>query len=85
MIKTDREHSNEVEGLKKTIGNLETENKKLKSELEEKNSKIVELEHSANEIHSETMTSSPAETWSISFTKSYTGPVSVDSRRCAAI
>ncbi|MGC8604875.1 MAG: hypothetical protein ACP5VS_14490 [Desulfomonilaceae bacterium] len=52
MIKTDREHHGEVQKLNKRIGDLESDNKKLKDELEEKNSKIAELERSANEIHS---------------------------------
>ncbi len=52
MVRTDREHTGEVEALKKTISSLESENKKMQNELEEKNSRITELEHSANEIHS---------------------------------
>ncbi|MGC8657992.1 MAG: hypothetical protein ACP5U1_02865 [Desulfomonilaceae bacterium] len=61
MIKTDREHAGEVAGFKKTISNLESENKRLQIELEEKNSKIAELEHSANEIHSNASSGSVSE------------------------
>ena len=52
MIKTDREHHDEVKGLNKKIGDLESENQRLQDDLEQKNSKIAELERSANETHS---------------------------------
>ncbi|MGA8831851.1 MAG: hypothetical protein ACLQT6_05850 [Desulfomonilaceae bacterium] len=52
MIKTDRGHHDEVKGLSKRISDLESENQRLQNDLEQKNSKIAELEHSSNEIHS---------------------------------
>ena len=52
MIKTDRGHLDEVKGLNKRICDLESENQRLQNDLEQKNSKIAELEHLSNEIQS---------------------------------
>ncbi len=43
MTKTDREHQSVVEGLNARIGSLETDNQRIKSELDSKIDEIVNL------------------------------------------
>ncbi len=52
MIKTDREHQGEVKGLNTRISDLESENQRLQNDLEQKNSRIAQMERSTTEIHS---------------------------------
>ena len=59
MIKTDRQHSGEVDGLNATISRLESENQKLQKDVQEKSSRIAELERSSTEIESG-VTSTPS-------------------------
>ena len=59
MIKTDRQHSGEVDGLNAKISQLESENQKLQKDVQEKSSRIAELERSSTEIESG-VTSTPS-------------------------
>ena len=43
MIKNDREHQSVVDGLNEKVESLETENKKLKKDLDEKSSELERL------------------------------------------
>ncbi|MCX5872897.1 MAG: hypothetical protein NTY51_06645 [Deltaproteobacteria bacterium] len=61
MIKTDREHQGEVNRLNTKISDLESENQRLQKDLEQKNSRIAELEHSTTEIASGATASSSSE------------------------
>ena len=49
MIKTDREHQGQVESLNAKINDLEAANQKLKRDVQEKDSKILELGRSLAE------------------------------------
>ena len=59
MIKTDRQHSGEVDGLNAKISQLGSENQKLQKDVQEKSSRIAELERSSTEIESG-VTSTPS-------------------------
>jgi predicted RNase H-like nuclease (RuvC/YqgF family) len=61
MIKTDREHQGEVNRLNTKMSDLESENQRLQKDLEQKNSRISELEHSTTEIPSGATASSSSE------------------------
>ena len=59
MIKTDRDHKGEVDGLNAKIGRLESENQRLQKDVQEKSSRIVELERASTDIESG-VTSTPS-------------------------
>jgi uncharacterized membrane protein YciS (DUF1049 family) len=61
MVKTDREHQGEMNRLNTKLGDLESENQRLQKDLEQKNSRIAELEHSTTEIASGATASSSSE------------------------
>lgn len=61
MVKTDREHKGEMNSLNSKIGDLESENQRLQKDLEQKNSRIAELERSTTEIASGATASSSSE------------------------
>lgn len=61
MVKTDREHKGEMNRLNSKIGDLESENQRLQKDLEQKNSRIAELERSTTEIASGATASSSSE------------------------
>jgi hypothetical protein len=62
MVKTDRGHQGEMNRLNTKLGDLESENQRLQKDLEQKNSRIAELEHSTTEIASGATASSSSET-----------------------
>lgn len=59
MIKTDRDHKGEVDGLNAKIGQLESENQRLQKDVQEKSSRIIELERASTDIESG-VTSTPS-------------------------
>jgi uncharacterized membrane protein YciS (DUF1049 family) len=62
MIKTDREHSGEVDRLNEKIKDLESQVQRFQKELDQRNARITELEKDSSQIVSGETASSSSDT-----------------------